>query len=268
MNTSKRIPCSDASGLSAIEQTFPCLARHHRGERLGLLQRLKSFVFRESRLSLAITASVAGLLLTGSSSAQAAVSAPAFFNEANAAQREGQLGAAILNYERARILAPHDLAIEQNLRIAREKAGVSAPAISGWERPAHYLGFDGLALLGSSALLISCALLFGRRHVPSLSRRTVRSIAVMCSAVILLTAFSMALRWSELDRAVIQNAQTTAHIAPAANAQSTFELKAGDLVTTKREHGDFFLVRTLDQRSGWVKKTDLARVIPANPSPM
>jgi len=269
MNTSKRILRSDTErDLSAIERSVPFGARRHRAGCPGPWQRLRSFVTRGSRRSLMITASVAGLLVTASGNAPAAVSAPAFFNEANAAQREGRLGAAILGYERARLLASHDSAIEQNLRIAREKAGVNAPALSVWERPAHYLGFDALALLGSSALVISCALFFGRPYVPSWSHRPATWIAVGCGAVILLTASSMALRWSELDRAVIQNAQTTAHIAPAANAQSAFDLRAGDLVTTKREHGDFFLVRTLDQRSGWVKKADVERVIPPNPSPM
>jgi hypothetical protein len=43
-------------------------------------------------------------------------------------------------------------------------------------------------------------------------------------------------------------------IAPASTAQGAFELKAGDLVTAKREYGDFILVHTLDQRSGWVSK--------------
>ncbi len=84
-----------------------------------------------------------------------------------------------------------------------------------------------------------------------------------------MAATAIGLRWNELDRAVIQNARTTVHIAPASNAQGTFELKAGDLVTAKREYGDFVLVHTLDQRSGWVNKNDLERVIPkTNLSPM
>jgi hypothetical protein len=33
-------------------------------------------------------------------------------------------------------------------------------------------------------------------------------------------------------------------------------------VTAQREYGDFVLVRTLDQRSGWVSRSDVDRVIP------
>src|SRR5262249_18636830 len=126
--------------------------------------------------------------------------------------------------------------------------------------------FDGWALLGSSALFIGCALIFAIRYVPC---HPVRWIGASCGAAVLLAATAIGLRWNELDRAVIQNTRATAHIAPAIDAQSTFELKAGEIVIAQREYGDFVLVRTLDQRSGWVKKGDVERVIPAtNLSPM
>jgi uncharacterized protein YgiM (DUF1202 family) len=97
------------------------------------------------------------------------------------------------------------------------------------------------------------------RHVP---HRAVSWIGASCAATVFLAATAIVFRWNELDRAVIQNVQARAHIAPAADAQSTFELKAGETVTAQREYGDFVLVRTLDKRSGWVSKSDVERVIP------
>ena len=263
MNTLKRLPRPNSiKGLSSIERKFLCLARRHRADYLRLLKRLKSSVTRNCCRALTITLSVMGLFATTSTNTQAAISAPALFNEANAAQRDGRVGAAILGYERARFLASHDPAIEQNLRIARDKAGLNAPAVPIWQYPAHWLGFNGLALFGSFALLMSCALFFGRNYLSSFSRRTATSIAAALGTVMLFAISSLTLRWSELDRAVIQNADTSAHIAPAANAQSTFELKAGELVTAKGEHGDFVLVCTFDHHFGWVNKRDVQRIIP------
>jgi hypothetical protein len=192
-------------------------------------------------------------------SAQASLSAPELFNQANAAQRANRLGPAILGYERALLLSPSESSIEQNLRIARERAGVNAAAIPVWQRPAHWLGFDEWMLLGSLALFIGCGVFLAICHVP---RRAVSWIGASCAATVFLAATAIVLRWNELDRAVIQTAQAKAHIAPAADAQSTFELKAGETVTAQREYGDFVLVRTLDQRSGWVSKSDVERVIP------
>ena len=262
----QRLPRADAlKHFSHIERRFIILARRHRVDYLRLLKRIRTSVCRNGRHTLMITACAVALLAT-TVNAQSSFSAPALFNEANAAQREERFGPAILGYERARLLSPDESSIKQNLRIAREKAGVNAPAIPLWHRPAHWLGFDGWAIVGSCALFIGCALLFGIRYVP---RRTARWICAGCGTALLMAMAAIGLRWNELDRAVIQNAHTTVHIAPARDAQGTFELKAGDLVTAKREYGEFVLVRTLDQRSGWVNRSDLERVIPeTNLSPM
>lgn len=265
MNVQK-LPRADAlKHFSQIERRFISLARRHRADYLRLLRRIRASICRNSRRTLIMTACAVALLAT-TANAQSGFSAPALFNQANAAQREGRLGSAILAYERARLLSPNESSIKQNLRIAREKAGVNAPAIPFWQRPAYWLGFDSWAVIGSSALFIGCALFFGIQYLP---RRAAHWISMGCGTALLMAVAAIGLRWNELDRAVIENAHTNVHIAPAAGAQGTFELKAGDLVTAKRDYGDFVLVRTLDQRSGWVNKSDLERVIPkTNLSPM
>jgi uncharacterized protein YgiM (DUF1202 family) len=265
MNVQK-LPRADAlKHFSQIERRFISLARRHRADYLRLLRRIRASICRNGRRTLIMTACAVALLAT-TANAQSGFSAPALFNQANAAQREGRLGSAILGYERARLLSPNESSIKQNLRIAREKAGVNAPAIPFWQRPAHWLGFDRWAVIGSCAFFIGCALFFGIQYLP---RRAARWINMGCGTALLMAVAAIGFRWDELDRAVIQNANTMVHIAPAADAQGTFELKAGDLVTAKRDYGDFVLVRALDQRSGWVNKSDLERVIPkTNLSPM
>jgi hypothetical protein len=254
---SQKLPRGNAlKNFSEIERTLVCLARRRRANYLRLLKQLKGPASKNGRRALLIGACAFGLLATN---AQASVSALELFNQANAAQRADRLGPAILGYERARLLSPNESSIEQNLRVAREKAGVNAPVIPVWQRPAHWLGSDDWALLVSSALFMGCGLFFAFQYVP---HHAIPWIGASCGAVALLAATAIGLRWNELDRAVIQNAQAKAHIAPAADAQTTFDLKAGEIVTAQREYGDFVLVRTFDQRSGWVSKSDVDRVIP------
>ena len=73
-------------------------------------------------------------------------SAPLLFNLGNAYYRDGQFGAAILNFERAQVLAPRDNSIAANLRLAREKAGVPSPILNEVERAARFLSPNMLAL--------------------------------------------------------------------------------------------------------------------------
>jgi hypothetical protein len=265
MNSPKLPRLNQIKHFSEIERRFIMLARRHRADNLRLFKRIKAAGCKNGSRALMIVGCAVTLPAT-TASAESRYSAPGLFNEANAAQRGDRLGPAILGYERARLLSPNESAIEQNLRLAREKAGVNAPAIPAWQRPAHWLSFNSWALLGSSALSISCALFFASRYVP---RGAVPWIGGTCGAAVLFAVTVIGLRWNELDRAVIQNAHTSAHIAPATDAQNTFELKAGEIVIAQRDYGDFVLVRTLDQRSGWVKKADVERVIPATDlSPM
>ena len=192
-----------------------------------------------------------------------AVSAPALFNQANAEQRAGRLGLAILNYERASLLAPGDPAIAQNLRAAQQKAGVSAPTVPMWQRPAHWLSFNELAGLASISLLMFSLLFFGMRFIPTTFKQLASSVASAFGISVVLAAAAVAMRWSELDRAVIVGAQAVAHIAPATNAAVSFDLKAGETVRMESLYGDFVRIRATDGRSGWVAASEVEKIIPA-----
>ena len=205
-----------------------------------------------------------GLFFAGNAAtAQPGVSAPALFNEANAAERAGRLGPAILGYERASLLAPGDPAIAQNLHAAREKAGVSAPAVPVWQRPAHTLSLDGLAVLASVSLLIVSLLFFGVRLIPATQRNLIRGVAASFGVIALVASLSVVVRWPELTRAVIVGARSTARIAPAGNAEKSFELKSGELVQAGKRYGQFVLVRASDGRSGWVSRGEVENIIPS-----
>jgi len=84
-------------------------------------------------------------------------SAAALYNSANAYARADKPGLAVLNYERARLLAPDDPDIDANLRFVRESSHV-APEPRGWidrlvtiARPAvvAWLGVAGVVMMGA-----------------------------------------------------------------------------------------------------------------------
>jgi tetratricopeptide (TPR) repeat protein len=90
-----------------------------------------------------------------------AYSAPALYNLGNFYARAGRPAMAVLNYERARILAPTDPDIQENLSHVRESVGL--PALhAGWlsqhDRLAdpntlYWIGVFGLAITGVTLLL-------------------------------------------------------------------------------------------------------------------
>jgi hypothetical protein len=214
-----------------------------------------------------ILAACAALLAAGAVSARAVdapgVSAPALFNDGNAALRASRPGPAILDYERASLLAPGDSAIAQNLRAAREKADVASPAIPVWQRPAHWLSFNGMAGLASLSLFLFSLVFIGSQFIPIDIRGTVRAAAWSLGTTAVLAASAVAIRWPELNRAVIVGAHSDAYIAPAGDSTVLFNPKPGEVVTEENTYGDFVRIRTTDGRSGWVVGQDVEKIIPA-----
>ena len=216
---------------------------------------------------LLLAACVAALIGASTAPLHAAdrpVSAPALYNEGNAAQRAGRLGPAILSYERARLLAQDDTAIAHNLNLARQKADVAAPVLPWWQIPAHWLSFNGFAVLGSLSLLLFAATFFGMPLLPQSLGVVARGAAVSLGVVALCACSAVAARWPELDRAVVVGTQPVVHIAPAANSAVLFDLKPGELVNEASSYGGFVRISTADGRSGWVAASDVEKVVPSD----
>jgi tetratricopeptide (TPR) repeat protein len=190
-------------------------------------------------------------------------SAPVLFNLGNAFYRAGRFGAAILNYERALVLAPQDPNVAANLRLAREQAGVTAPLPNAIEQAARALSPNTIAWMGSAALAAFCLALGLRRFRPQFSPAKV--IVGIAAGVLLTVAAMFALRWREFNQAIVTVAQAPARIAPASTAAETFALKAGEPVTAGKTYGQFILVRTPDGRSGWVSRQEIGLVFQAKP---
>lgn len=253
--------------LSPVEQRIHLMAKRHRAEFERCIKRLY-FIRTKARHILLVAACAGGFVGTNATPLRAAepvtVSVPALFNEANEAQRAGRLGSAILKYERASFLAPGDQGIAQNLSAARQKAGVAAPSVPLWQRPAHWLSFNTLAGLASISLLLFSLLFFGTRFIPTTLRRIARGVAATLGVTALLAVGAEAVRWPELGRAVIvASSPSGARIAPAANAAVSSDLKQGEIVRVEESYGQFVRVRAADGRTGWLPAREIEKIIPA-----
>ena len=190
-----------------------------------------------------------------------AYSAAALFNQANADVRNGKTGPAVLDYERALLLAPNDADIAANLHFVRARAGLP-DAPENWF--AHNLTFahpNTLAWLGSfGVMLAGMSLLLIRLHPQR--RLAFRSLTVV-GALLFATAIGSAITtWPKMNEAVVITGETSARVSPVLDAEPAFKLREGDTVTVCAERQSFALVQTLAGRSGWVARADLARVVP------
>jgi tetratricopeptide (TPR) repeat protein len=182
---------------------------------------------------------------------QQGYSAPVLFNLGNAYSFDGKLGRAILNYERAQLLAPRADDIADNLNVTRRKAGISAV-------PEHWLTADTLSCLGSLAAILAVAGLLFRQ----VTGRGGWAWVIANGAVLLAVMVALLLRYPERDRAIVVAKSVPVYIAPVTVTQPLFTLTEGQPVSIRKINGDFLLVDAGNDQRGWVTPATVERVTP------
>ena len=187
-------------------------------------------------------------------------SAPVLFNLANARFREGKLGSAILDYERARWLAPNDPDIAANLALVRQKAGLEPETFSRLAALAHSMTCTGWSILAAAMLWLIMAALPLRQVLPR--ARPALTIGAIIGTVVFLAAIgALTLRWPDVHRAVVTAPEAAARVSPVTLIQPLFTLRAGESVRVKDTHGGFVLIATREGREGWVSREAVTPVV-------
>jgi hypothetical protein len=188
-------------------------------------------------------------------------SADGLYNLANSYARAGKPGLAVLNYERAALLAPDDADINANLEYVRASAHVAMqprnrlarivqairPTLAAW------LGVTGIALLGTGLLAGKITRRF----------RCTRGCGIVLGITFITVTVSNAmLVWPRMREAVVLINQTAARVSPVPLGDTAFILPEAETVTMTAEHENFVLIRTRSGLSGWVARANLGAVVP------
>jgi len=192
--------------------------------------------------------------------AQDGYSAPVLFDLANAYAREGKWGLAILNYQRARFLAPRDPDIAANLKFAWDKAGLTAPPARWYAKGVQAFSPNAWAWIGSLSLLVACAGLLADRLHPA-RRLAFRWLTVLGVITLFAAIGADIFWWQEGRRAVVVDKNAPLRVAPATVAESSGSLPEGDHVRIQETHGHFALVRDAAGHRGWVSTNQIAQVM-------
>jgi len=188
-------------------------------------------------------------------------SAAALYNLGNAYARAGKPGAAVLNYERARLLDPNDPDLEANLRQVREAAGLAPKARGRFDRFATFAAPGILAWVGLLGLLIAGASLLARQLYPA-HRRNLAASAVAGILAVAATLCNAIAVWPMLHEAVVIAHSAPVLVAPALNEEPAFVLPEAETVSVNAVHDGFALIQTRTGRAGWVPEANLAFVVP------
>ncbi len=188
-------------------------------------------------------------------------SAAALYNQGNAFARDGKTGLAILNYERAQLLAPNDADIAANLHFVRAKASLPDPPEIWLTRRLACTSPNTLAWLGTFGLVLAGSTLILARVYPK--RRPAFHLLTFAGTLLVATAIGSAVTmWPKISEAVVITREAPARTSPVLPAEPLFKLREGETVTVRAEHRNFALVQTSTGRSGWVGRADISSVVP------
>ena len=191
-----------------------------------------------------------------------------YYNLGNAWFRQNKLGLAVLNYARARRLAPRDPDILANLKFAQQRLGVDEI-----NTPPHALQrllrsvFDSCTTAewsaGEVAGLWLLVLAIGARiYLPKI-RTGFLAIAVASFVGFGFSAFALSyqiINDHTTPQAIIVAGETEARFAPVPDSTVHFRLAEGTQMAIREDRGQWLFVERADGQQGWVKSEALGQI--------
>ena len=200
----------------------------------------------------------------------AVVSDVVLYNLANAYFKNHQLGNAILCYEKAQRLAPHDREISENLDFARARIAdkVERPPegffLSLLRRITNWLPLDAETALAAAFFFAANAafVLFWLDAITGLSRLALyASIPFLVLSLILGSSNLLRIYWRETVReGVLLVEKADVLSGPAGDSPTLFSIHEGLKVRIANELPDWVQISLENGWNGWVKKNTLGEI--------
>ncbi len=180
------------------------------------------------------------------------------FNLGNAYAETGDVGGAVLSYERALLLAPRDRRARDALDALRRRSGLESDLDAGWRDFHRYLTADEWTWLVVAACGLLLAALVGRRR---LSRAALARIAIAAALVALLAATAIVKHALGRDRAIVVTT-TELRVSPYGATETSGKVIAGQVAFAARSFDDFVRVRLPGAAAAWIERFAVERVVP------
>ena len=191
------------------------------------------------------------------------------YNIGNAYFRLGELGRAILFYERARVALPRDESVRTNLELARSLTadqitpvpGFWVPRVVTWAVQLVPRGWL-IAILAVGYLGLASILLY--RLLSAAPPRWIRHAAVAAAALTVVVGTNLLIREFGIGRAergVILRTEAAVQSAPSDDpALQLFTIHEGAVVRIDRRSNDWLEIVLEDGKVGWIRAEDLETI--------
>jgi tetratricopeptide (TPR) repeat protein len=185
-----------------------------------------------------------------------------YYNLGNAYFKLENIPSAILNYERAKRLAPHDEDISYNLKLANLRVIDKIEPIpqlfftEWWNALIHLFTVDGWSKLMIISLWCMAAAFAGMLLASRLSFRKISLLAIALSVILIVISFvSIRQEYQQMfhqQGAIIFSASVSVKSAPDEQSTDLFVLHEGVKVELLDNVGNWVKIRLPDGKVGWL----------------
>ncbi len=196
-----------------------------------------------------------------------------YYNLANAHYKSGDMGRAVLNYLRARRLAPFDEDIAANLSFARQQSDApnseqaTTPAFVQIAEFVPWITFNQAAIVALGAWLLlgllAALFLYGGRFRRSMAVSRLAAVAILCVFVfgsIAIGKHTERIHWEGI--AVVTSDSTGVFHGPRESDEPRFSLDAGSEVRLTEARGRWSKIGIFDSGvEGWIESTRAESVL-------
>ena len=193
-----------------------------------------------------------------------------YYNLGNSYYREGKIGYAILNYERALRISPNDDDVQHNLAIANAKTVDKIDALpkfflfQWWESLLALLtvtGWTYLSYIFDLAVLISIGIYFFTKHHKaqrySFFSGFAFSILLIFTIILLVVNLNRELN---IRQGIIIKPVIAVKLSPDSNSNDAFVIHEGLKVQLEDKVDSWVKIRLHDGKIGWLPKEDVAAI--------
>lgn len=181
------------------------------------------------------------------------------YNLGNSYAQKGQIGLAVLNYERALRLDPSHPDIAGNLAKVRKESGLFSEDPTKIEQFFATLSVDGWTVAALTCLSFMVILLAIRLKYKPLPRSYIGSW--VCAFLLLFVSVAGAtFEFKSYNPMVVIASDTKLQISPFAGASSSGAIEQGRLLYPIKHHGDYTYVTDKTGRKGWLRTESVASI--------
>jgi tetratricopeptide (TPR) repeat protein len=191
------------------------------------------------------------------------------YNLGNAYFRLGDMGRAILYYERAQRLLPRSESVSFNLRLAnfyiKDRIDVPPPFFlyRWYQHLTNSLTARGWGFLFSLLLFLSALLILGYHFIELKFTRVMKKIAILLAVggLVVLTPFISRYNYeANSHEAIVISPVVTCLAAPQPGSTELFVVHSGTKVKVLGSDGEWYKIELLDGKQGWAPQRDVEKI--------